>query len=125
MLVSGGYPAETRYDDYAAGGGGGGGGPGYGDPYGPPGANDGYRNSLKGAPPPAAGDYRDGRTPGVGDGRAPPAYLPHQQQGAVLMVYGLDPLRTNTDKLFNLMCLYGNVARVSLSITLKLFIFYL
>lgn len=29
------------------------------------------------------------------------------------MVYGLDPLRTNADKLFNLMCLYGNVARVS------------
>lgn len=39
--------------------------------------------------------------------------MPHQQ-GAVLMVYGLDPLRTNTDKLFNLMCLYGNVARVSM-----------
>lgn len=36
-----------------------------------------------------------------------------QQPGAVLMVYGLDPLRTNADKLFNLMCLYGNVARVS------------
>ncbi|CAH1099009.1 unnamed protein product [Psylliodes chrysocephalus] len=35
-----------------------------------------------------------------------------QQPGAVLMVYGLDPLRTNADKLFNLMCLYGNVARI-------------
>nr|CAH7753180.1 unnamed protein product [Callosobruchus chinensis] len=32
-----------------------------------------------------------------------------QQPGAVLMVYGLDPLRTNADKLFNLMCLYGNI----------------
>ncbi|CAH1284817.1 unnamed protein product [Diabrotica balteata] len=35
-----------------------------------------------------------------------------QQPGAVLMVYGLDPLRTNADKLFNLMCLYGNVVRI-------------
>lgn len=103
LLVLGGYPAETRYDDYSTGG-----GPGYGDPYGP-GTNEGYRNSLKGAPPPATSDYRDNRTPGGG-------YLPHQQQGAVLMVYGLDPLRTNTDKLFNLMCLYGNVARVCVHI---------
>lgn len=36
-----------------------------------------------------------------------------QQQGAVMMVYGLDNDTSNTDKLFNLVCLYGNVARVS------------
>lgn len=36
-----------------------------------------------------------------------------QQQGAVMMVYGLDKDTSNTDKLFNLVCLYGNVARVS------------
>lgn len=36
-----------------------------------------------------------------------------QQQGAVMMVYGLDNETSNTDKLFNLICLYGNVARVS------------
>lgn len=35
-----------------------------------------------------------------------------QQQGAVMMVYGLDNDTSNTDKLFNLICLYGNVARV-------------
>lgn len=35
-----------------------------------------------------------------------------QQQGAVMMVYGLDNDTSNTDKLFNLVCLYGNVARV-------------
>lgn len=35
-----------------------------------------------------------------------------QQQGAVMMVYGLDNETSNTDKLFNLVCLYGNVARV-------------
>jgi len=105
-----GYGGESRYDDYTSGGGGG--GPGYGDPYGGAGGADGYRGSLKGAPPPAAADYRDNRAvPGVGD-RGAPQFMPHQQQGAVLMVYGLDPLRTNTDKLFNLMCLYGNVARI-------------
>lgn len=30
-----------------------------------------------------------------------------------MMVYGLDHDTSNTDKLFNLVCLYGNVARVS------------
>ncbi|XP_013098213.1 heterogeneous nuclear ribonucleoprotein L isoform X5 [Stomoxys calcitrans] len=34
------------------------------------------------------------------------------QQGAVMMVYGLDQDTSNTDKLFNLVCLYGNVARI-------------
>jgi len=33
-----------------------------------------------------------------------------------MMVYGLDHDTSNTDKLFNLVCLYGNVARVSWSI---------
>lgn len=35
-----------------------------------------------------------------------------QAQGAVMMVYGLDHDTSNTDKLFNLVCLYGNVARI-------------
>ncbi|XP_058984961.1 heterogeneous nuclear ribonucleoprotein L isoform X2 [Musca domestica] len=35
-----------------------------------------------------------------------------QAQGAVMMVYGLDQDTSNTDKLFNLVCLYGNVARI-------------
>lgn len=47
-------------------------------------------------------DYRD------------PRHMLYHDSGAVLMVYGLDPLRTNADKLFNLVCLYGNVYRVSL-----------
>ncbi|XP_065077558.1 heterogeneous nuclear ribonucleoprotein L-like [Ochlerotatus camptorhynchus] len=34
---------------------------------------------------------------------------PAQKQGAVMMVYGLDNNTDNTDKLFNLFCLYGNV----------------
>ncbi|XP_055628428.1 heterogeneous nuclear ribonucleoprotein L isoform X3 [Toxorhynchites rutilus septentrionalis] len=37
---------------------------------------------------------------------------PAQQQGAVMMVYGLDNGTANTDKLFNLFCLYGNVVRI-------------
>lgn len=31
----------------------------------------------------------------------------NQQQAAVMMVYGLDSMTSNTDKLFNLVCLYG------------------
>jgi len=34
------------------------------------------------------------------------------QQGAVLMVYGLNKDRMNADRLFNMLCLYGNVVRV-------------
>jgi len=36
------------------------------------------------------------------------------QQGAVLMVYGLNMDKVNSNKLFNLFCLYGNVVRVSI-----------
>lgn len=32
-----------------------------------------------------------------------------QQQAAVMMVYGLDAMTSNTDKLFNLVCLYGKL----------------
>ncbi|XP_026684446.1 heterogeneous nuclear ribonucleoprotein L isoform X4 [Diaphorina citri] len=32
--------------------------------------------------------------------------------GSVLMVYELDPARCNPDKIFNLFCLYGNVAKI-------------
>lgn len=34
------------------------------------------------------------------------------QEGAVLMVYGLNMEKMNTDRLFNLLCLYGNVFKV-------------
>ncbi|XP_044318006.1 heterogeneous nuclear ribonucleoprotein L isoform X16 [Drosophila rhopaloa] len=51
---------------------------------------------------------------GVVPGRnAQVAFTPQgQAQGAVMMVYGLDHDTSNTDKLFNLVCLYGNVARI-------------
>lgn len=37
------------------------------------------------------------------------------QQGAVVMVYGLNMAKLNCERLFNLFCLYGNVVRVSYS----------
>ncbi|XP_037293205.1 heterogeneous nuclear ribonucleoprotein L-like isoform X1 [Manduca sexta] len=41
-----------------------------------------------------------------------PSMPPQNQQGAVMMVYGLDPQTANADRLFNLCCLYGNVVRI-------------
>lgn len=41
---------------------------------------------------------------------------PGPQQGSVMMVYGLDPEKSNTDRLFNIFCLYGNVLRVSVTV---------
>lgn len=35
------------------------------------------------------------------------------QQGAVMMVYGMDYSKMSAERLFNLFCLYGNVVRVS------------
>jgi heterogeneous nuclear ribonucleoprotein L len=35
------------------------------------------------------------------------------QTGSVLMIYGLDG-QMNCDRVFNILCLYGNVLRVSL-----------
>lgn len=40
-------------------------------------------------------------------------------QSTVMMVYGLQPDRINCDRLFNLFCLYGNVAKVSNQRTLS------
>lgn len=54
------------------------------------------------------------KDPPIATGRNGPANFvaQTQQQGGVMMVYGLDNETSNTDKLFNLVCLYGNVARV-------------
>lgn len=49
----------------------------------------------------------------------------YQQQGTVMMVYGLCSNRINCDKLFNLFCLYGNVARVCISRFFHRIIIYL
>lgn len=78
------FPSEThRFEEM---------GPGFPEQFG----NENFRKSQPVANP----EFREQRN------------TQFQQPGAVLMVYGLDPLRTNADKLFNLMCLYGNVVRI-------------
>lgn len=109
-------PERDPYDGY----GGGRFGPQYGGPgqyqqdhYGPP--QDRY-----GGPPPerynARTDGYDGRIDGPPGppryGNSTPVAGGVPQQGAVMMVYGLNHEKINSDKLFNLFCLYGNVVRV-------------
>ena len=60
----------------------------------------GSREPLHPTPP------RPGYVPTLG--QTPPS----STQGSVMMVYGLQPDKVNTDKLFNLFCLYGNVTKV-------------
>jgi len=64
---------------------------------------------LAGAGPYMGGNGGPPNTMGGGMG-GPGPNLP--QQGAVLMVYGLNKDRMNADRLFNMLCLYGNVVRV-------------
>ncbi|KAH8027718.1 hypothetical protein HPB51_007268 [Rhipicephalus microplus] len=104
-------------------------GPGYGPDrgdydYGPRGGqynspgggyNDGYGGPPNGPPQDRYGgpphDGRDGPNYGMGGANASPqAAGPHQ--GSVLMVYGLNSEKMNAEKLFNLLCLYGNVVRI-------------
>ncbi|CAD1480713.1 unnamed protein product, partial [Heterotrigona itama] len=59
----------------------------------------GSREPLHPTPP------RPGYVPTLG--QTPPS----STQGSVMMVYGLQPDKVNTDKLFNLFCLYGNVTK--------------
>ncbi|KAJ8708102.1 hypothetical protein PYW08_010468 [Mythimna loreyi] len=80
----------------------------------------GMMKDRHGPPPPH--HPRDGRGYGPegygGEGFVPPPPMhhpnmpPQNQQGAVMMVYGLDPQTVNADRLFNLCCLYGNVVRI-------------
>ncbi|KAH6926840.1 hypothetical protein HPB50_022566 [Hyalomma asiaticum] len=79
------------------------------------GYNDGYGGPPNGPPQDRYGgpphDGRDGPNYGMGAANASPqAAGPHQ--GSVLMVYGLNSEKMNADKLFNLLCLYGNVVRI-------------
>ncbi len=61
-------------------------------------------------PAPGYGPPPAGQPPLIG-GPPPPTGAP--QQGAVMMVYGLDHEKMNSERLFNLFCLFGNVVRVS------------
>lgn len=66
-----------------------------------------YRNGpIRSSPPGGPGDMVVS-SGGVGGPGRP------MQQGAVMMVYGLCNDRVNSERLFNLFCLYGNVVRVS------------
>lgn len=87
-------------------------GPGAGfPPYGPPEFHQPADGGWK--PTPGPGLMKD---PPIAARNGPTTFVAQtQQQGAVMMVYGLDNDTSNTDKLFNLVCLYGNVARVSIA----------
>lgn len=63
--------------------------------------------------PPMRG--RGGRSygPGYGPPPPPPGEYGAHAESPVVMVYGLDPLKMNADRVFNIFCLYGNVERVS------------
>ncbi|KAF7650809.1 hypothetical protein LDENG_00120250 [Lucifuga dentata] len=79
---------------------------GYDESYGSP----PYEGRRMG--PPMRG--RGGRSYGPGYGPPPP---PPGEYGAhadspVVMVYGLDSVKMNADRVFNIFCLYGNVERV-------------
>uniref|UniRef100_A0A3Q1IS21 RRM domain-containing protein n=1 Tax=Anabas testudineus TaxID=64144 RepID=A0A3Q1IS21_ANATE len=79
---------------------------GYDESYGSP----PYEGRRMG--PPMRG--RGGRSYGPGYGPPPP---PPGEYGAhadspVVMVYGLEPVKMNADRVFNIFCLYGNVERV-------------
>ncbi|XP_046891290.1 heterogeneous nuclear ribonucleoprotein L-like isoform X1 [Hypomesus transpacificus] len=89
-------------------GGQGGYGYGYDESYGPP-PHEGRRMG-----PPMRG--RGGRggygAPGYGPPPPPPGEYSAHADSPVVMVYGLEALKMNADRVFNVFCLYGNVERV-------------
>lgn len=75
----------------------------------------GGTNAVNGCVPVDMNDHRQSSFEGLQNNSQPGPMLQPQQpqhQGAVMMVYGLQPERLNCDRLFNLFCLYGNVVRV-------------
>lgn len=86
----------------------GGGYHGYDESYGSP----PYEGRRMG--PPMRG--RGGRSygPGYGPPPPPPGEYGGHAESPVVMLYGLDPLKMNADRVFNIFCLYGNVERVSI-----------
>ncbi|XP_064484874.1 heterogeneous nuclear ribonucleoprotein L-like isoform X2 [Ornithodoros turicata] len=81
--------------------------------------DDGYGVPPSGPPqdrynvPPHDGDMEGHDSSNYGPGGAAAAPQPTgPHQGSVLMVYGLNSEKMNAERLFNLLCLYGNVVRV-------------
>ena len=62
--------------------------------------------------PPRVAGQRFGGQPAVRNSRGVVDATDGPQEGAVLMVYGLNMEKMNADRLFNLLCLYGNVFKV-------------
>ncbi|KAK6020053.1 hnRNP-L/PTB/hephaestus splicing factor family protein, partial [Ostertagia ostertagi] len=54
-----------------------------------------------------------------GDCEPSPHYPPVGGTGCVLMIYGIDHEKLNCEKLFNLLCQYGNVLRIRFMATKK------
>lgn len=67
----------------------------------------GLKSDFGGREPLHPTPARPGYVPSLG--QTPPT----SAQGSVMMVYGLQADKVNTDKLFNLFCLYGNVTKVN------------
>jgi len=84
----------------------------YMDPYLSHGDNysSAYRGDGREPVLPTPGFAPPGNAPSLANG--PPNASGIPQQGAVMMVYGLNHDKMNSEKLFNLLCLYGNVVRV-------------
>jgi len=63
--------------------------------------------------PPMRG--RGGRSygPSYGPPPPPPGEYGGHAESPVVMLYGLEPVKMNADRVFNIFCLYGNVERVS------------
>uniref|UniRef100_A0A8C5HK40 Heterogeneous nuclear ribonucleoprotein L-like n=1 Tax=Gouania willdenowi TaxID=441366 RepID=A0A8C5HK40_GOUWI len=85
---------------------GGGGYHGYDESYGSP----PYENRRMG--PPMRGRVGRSYGPGYGPPPPPPGEYGAHADSPVVMVYGLDPVKINGDRVFNIFCLYGNVERV-------------
>ncbi|XP_051966383.1 heterogeneous nuclear ribonucleoprotein L-like isoform X6 [Xyrauchen texanus] len=83
----------------------------------------GYQDESYGGPyegrrmgPPMGAPRRGGTSQRYGGQYGPPPPPPGEYgahaDSPVVMVYGLDPLKINADRVFNIVCLYGNVERV-------------
>ncbi|XP_055944686.1 heterogeneous nuclear ribonucleoprotein L-like [Argiope bruennichi] len=105
-------PYDGGFDDYMPGPRGPRGADPYGpagrDPYGGPAPPERFgRDPYRGEGPPPVSP----RGPGYGPGGPPPP-PGATQQGSVMMAYGLNHEKMNCDKLFNILCLYGNIVRI-------------
>ncbi|XP_029302093.1 heterogeneous nuclear ribonucleoprotein L-like isoform X2 [Cottoperca gobio] len=84
----------------------GGGYHGYDESYGSP----PYEGRRMGPPMRGRGGRNFG--PGYGPPPPPPGEYGGHAESPVVMLYGLEPVKMNADRVFNIFCLYGNVERV-------------